>query len=491
MQKINIEFSKHRTNGFILDFLIKSLEVFQKDDTKTYQRFIKEDEISIQEYHDTQNTIISDILFTFFDSFKNKDYEYYEKLINEFFKFYNLYKLNNETLATSQKQLDFITIINVFIPFINRLLKYKIELSLIDSILPDEKENTIQKLFNLIQSTFNKGISLKEKILTILDKNLINYNLAKENYYNWIYGNNIPNNEHINLLSKLAEFSNKFSENELKILFMFAKLIQYLYSKSKEYFGVELTSLIIKHYKIISMINFLQESNKLDMLVNSFEINQIEQIKLYLEQYFYQSIDLLYMLDNFVKNNDYLNKTEDMKKYIHENRNKFDILYKIDEETFFNKIETILPIKYFDRSSVIGNFSDITIHDIDKNFYEFSQESSKLYSYVEPSNKKNEESETNFLEVLKKLENKFNLEKEPYSLFLKARYYAQKREYKKSTEYYLKALKYGKNTIGINIKDIIKEGLFVSAQNTRNEQIDLDKASSPFRKFYNEVQKSV
>ena len=301
MQKIKIEFSKHRTNGFILNFIIKSLERFQKNDSKTYQRFLNEDEISAQEYHDTQDTIISDILFTFFDSFKNKDYEYYEKLINEFFKFYNLYKLNNETLATSQKQLDFITIINVFIPFINhlffdRLLKYKIELSLIDSILPDEKENTIQKLFNLIQSTFNKGISLKEKILTILDKNLINYNLAKENYYNWIYGNNIPNNEHINLLSKLAEFSNKFSENELKILFIFAKLIQYLYSKSKEYFGVELTSLIIMHYKIISMINFLQVSNKLNIFINSCKAKNFEQIKIYLEQYFYQSMDLFYML---------------------------------------------------------------------------------------------------------------------------------------------------------------------------------------------------
>ena len=151
MQKIKIEFSKHRTNGFILNFIIKSLERFQKNDSKTYQRFLNEDEISAQEYHDTQDTIISDILFTFFDSFKNKDYEYYEKLINEFLTFYNLYKLNNETLDTSQKQLDFITIINVFIPFINhlffdRLLTYKIELSLIDSILPDEKENTIQKL---------------------------------------------------------------------------------------------------------------------------------------------------------------------------------------------------------------------------------------------------------------------------------------------------------------------------------------------------------
>ncbi|MFW3372288.1 ankyrin repeat domain-containing protein [Aliarcobacter butzleri] len=492
MQKINIEFSKHTTNGFILDFLIKSLEVFQKDDTKTYQRFIKEDEISAQEYHDTQDTIISDILFTFFDSFKNKDYEYYEKLINEFFKFYNLYKLNNETLATSQKQLDFITIINVFIPFINhlffdRLLKYKIELSLIDSILPDEKENTIQKLFKLLESTFEDKTNLKDAIYKILDDNDKNYNLVKEDYDNWINGKNIPNMTHLNILSELAKFSNKFSENELKILFIFAKLIQYLYSKSKEYFGLELTSSIIKHYKMISMISFLQVSNKLDMFVNSFEINQIEQIKLYLEQYFYQSMDLFYMLDYFVKNNDYLNKTEDMKKYIHENRNKFDILYKIDEKIFFNKIENILQITYFYRNSVVCDSSNITIQDIDKNFYEFSQESSKLYTYVEPTNKKNEKSETNFLEVLKKLENKYNLEEDPYSLFLKARYHAQKREYKESTEYYLKALKYGKNTVGINIKDIIKEGLFVSAQNTRNEQIDLDKASSPFRKFYNEA----
>ena len=140
-------------------------------------------------------------------------------------------------------------------------------------------------------------------------------------------------------------------------------------------------------------------------------------------------MDLFYMLDYFVKNNDYLNKTEDMKKYIHENRNKFDILYKIDEKTFFNKIENILPITYFYRNSVVCDSSNITIQDIAKNFYEFSQESSKLYIYVEPTNKKNEKSETNFLEVLKKLENKFNLEKEPYSLFLKARYYAQKREY--------------------------------------------------------------
>jgi len=494
VKKKEIKFSKHRTNGFILDFLVKSLDVYQKEDKlqKRYQEFIKEDEISAEEYSDTQNTIIEDILYKFFESRDCKEYKYFENMLNEFLSFYSLFKLNNETLATSQKQLDFIIVINLFIPFLSHLvfdrsLKYKKELGVIDSILPDKKENSIQKLFNLIQSSFNKEVNLKEKILTILDASYKDYNLAKENYNNWINGNNIPNEENINLLSQLAKYSNKFSENELKTLFQFGKLLQQLYSKSKEYFGIELTNLIVKHYKIISMISLLQISKKLELFLNRFNAKDYKPIELYLEQYYYNNFNLFYMLDYFVKSTDHPDKTKYIEEYILENRSKFGILYKINENTFFNKIETIFPIIYFDRNSVIGNFTNITIQDIDKNFYKFSQESSKLYEHVEPSNEKNEKSETNFLEALKKLENNFNLEKDPYSLFMKARFYAQKREYKKSTKYYLQALDYGKNSIGLNLKTIIKEGLFVSAQDTRKERLDLINAKSSFTKFYKEA----
>ncbi len=494
MQKKEIKFAKHRTNGFILDFLLKSLDIYQIEDKlqKRLQEFIKEGEIAVGEYYDTQNTIIEDVLYKFFGTTNSDEYRYFESLLKEFLSFYSLYKLNNETLATSQKQLDFIVIINLFIPFLSHVvfdksLRYKKDFAIIDYILPNEKENSIQKLFHLIKSTFKEDINLREKILKVLDENHKDYNLAKEDYDNWIKGNNVPNEEHILLLSQLAKYSDKFSENELRSLFRLAKLIQYLYSKFKKYFGVELTNLIVKHYKMISMISFLHVSKKLDIFVNSFKAKSLEHIEVYLEQFFYESAELFYMLDYFVKNDDYPNQTKDMKDYILENRNKFDILYKIDENTFFNKIETILPINYFDKTGVIGDFSNITIQDIDKDFYEFSQESSKLYSYVDPSNKKNEESETNFLEALKKLENKFNLEKDPYSLFLKARYHAQKREYKESTKYYLKALDYGKNSIGFNIKSIIREGLFVSAQETRKEQLDLINAKSSFTKFYKEA----
>lgn len=496
VQKKEIKFAKHRTNGFILDFLTKSLDVYQIEDKlqKRHQEFIKEGEIAAGEYYDTQNTIIEDVLYKFFGTTNSDEYRYFERLLKELLSFYSLYKLNNKTLATSQKQLDFIVIINLFIPFLSHLvfdssLKYKKELDLIVSILPDEKENSIQKLFNLIQTTFKDDVNLKKEIENLLEpkEKYRDYNRAKENYDNWVNGNNIPNEEHINLLSQLAIYSDKFSESELRILFQLAKLIQYLYSKSKEYLGVESTSLIVKHYKMISMISLLEVQKKLDIFVSNFKSRDLELIKIYLEQYFNESIELFYMLKYFVKNDDYPDKIREMKDYILENRSKFDILYKIDENTFFSKVETILPIKYFNKNNVISNFSNITIQDIDKDFYEFSQESSKLYEHIKPSNKKNEESETNFLEALKKLENRFNLEKDPYSLFLKARYYAQKRKYKESTKYYLQALDYGKNSIGLNIKTIIKEGLFVSAQDTRKEQLDLINAKSSFTKFYKEA----
>ncbi len=492
MQKIRIEFSKHRTNGFILDFLIKSLDIYQKDDTKTYQRFIKEDEISAQEYFDTQNKIIEDVLYTFFNSSNNKEYEYYEKLINEFLSFYNLYKLHNETLATSQKQLDFLIAINLFIPFLShlvfdRLLKQKRELTLIDSILPDEKENSIQKLFKLLESTFEENISLKDEIYKILDDNYKDYNLKKEDYNNWINGKNLPNREHINILSRLAKFSNKFSEIDLNTLFKIAKIIQYLYSKSKEYFGTELTNLLVKHYKTITMLSYLEITNKLEMFKQNLQTKESDLLELYLQQYYYNNFDLFYMLDYFVKNSDSSNKAKEMQEYILNNRNKFDILYKMEEESFIAKISSFLPIDFFYKDFDLSTVISIDEKDIDKTFFEYAQLTSKLYECVAPTNKKDEHTESKFFKALKEVEERFDIEYNPYCLFMKARFYAQKREYKKSTEYYLEALKYGKNVVGINMKDIIREGLFVSSQSTRNVQIDLDKASSPFRKFYNQA----
>lgn len=498
MQKRRINFAKYRNNGFILDFLIKGLEIYIKEEKlqKVYQRFVLEENISANEYFDTQNTIIEDILYILFENRESEEYRYFEELAKEFLSYFSLYKLHSETLTTSQKQLDFITIVNLIIPFFSHLifdksLKYKKDLFLIKSILPDEKKNSIQKLFKLLENSFEGKTSLKKEIYKILDDEYKNYNLIKEDFNNWITGNNFPSQEHINLLLQLAKYSKNISEKELKILFQIAKIIHYLFSKSKEYFGMELTVLLVEHFKMINMISFFELSGNLNIfketLKKEVSLEIYESFELYLENYYHNNFDLFYMLDYFTKNSDTPNKSKDMLEYIKENEKNFDILYKINEKTFFDKIESILPVKYFNKNIITTNFIGLTINDIDKNFFEFSQLSSKLYEYVEPANKKGEEYEQNFLDCLKKLEEKFDTTEEPYSLFMKARFFAQKKEYKKSTDYYLQALRFGKNSIGIAIKDIIREGLFVSAQDTRKEQLDLINAKSSFTKFYKEA----
>jgi hypothetical protein len=100
---------------------------------------------------------------------------------------------------------------------------------------------------------------------------------------------------------------------------------------------------------------------------------------------------------------------------------------------------------------------------------------------------KTQELENTLIENFTKFEANYNIENNPYYSFLKARYYAQKRKYKEATKHYIVALIYGKNCMGMHIQFIIKEGLFVSAQDTREKQVDLINAKSNFTEFYKEA----
>ena len=104
-----------------------------------------------------------------------------------------------------------------------------------------------------------------------------------------------------------------------------------------------------------------------------------------------------------------------------------------------------------------------------------------------PSALKSVKLEEELLCDIDKIISLYDIENDPYFSFFYARYWAQKREYKKATELYLTALKYGKNCMGDHMKSIIKEGLIVSAQDTRKKQIDLINAKSSFTKFYKEA----
>ena len=99
-----------------MDLVIKGLSIEQKEEKlqKVYQRFVKEEDIASEEYHDTLNIIISDILYQFLDGYENPKYKYFEKEIKELLSVYNYIKVNTETLAIPQKELDFIIFLKAF-----------------------------------------------------------------------------------------------------------------------------------------------------------------------------------------------------------------------------------------------------------------------------------------------------------------------------------------------------------------------------------------
>ncbi len=202
-QKIDIRFAKHRTNGFILNFLVKALEIQQKDQSyqKIYQRFIKEDEISADEYEDTLRTIVEDILHHFFEDRKKSNYEFYENHVYQLLSYYSRYKLNNETLAASQKQLDFITLINIFIPLLRLSIHDKKQQMVIDSILPALSKNSFQNLFELIEKSFtDKSSSISDNLYELLDQKALGYDSINKTINNWLKGLTTPNIDNVNEL---------------------------------------------------------------------------------------------------------------------------------------------------------------------------------------------------------------------------------------------------------------------------------------------------
>ena len=430
MQKRDINFARHRTNGFILDFIVKALDVEQKDKAyqKIYQRFVKEENISVDEYNDTLNTILEDLLHNFFEKHNENNYKFIDNYIKELLSYYSKYKLYNETLATSQKQLDLITIKNLFIPFVRLSIKDKKTLMIVERILPDSTKNPLQKLFSIIEESFIDKELMEEKLYALINKKPIGYDSVNKSITHWLYGKSIPHIANVKILVDLYKYSKEFSKEELNFYFKIAKILDYLYKKSIKYFGEEKTILFIKDFR-----NKNIDTNDKSCV----EFLQLKALK----------------SDKYIKDENKI-----IKSYIEKNRKKVDLLYKVNE---------------------------VGMPDMD--FYNYSNKLAKLFELTHPQNKKTNDSETLYKKLQIEFKNRYTIDNNPYFQFVEARYFAQKREYKKSVECYLSALRNGKNVMGEFFKVVCEEGLIVSSLVTRETKIDLTNAKSSFTKFYKEA----
>ncbi len=497
IQKIKTLFARYRKNGYLLDFLVKGLGVEQKqvEVQKRYQRFVKEENISNQEYHDTMNTMVYDILHSFFKDNDNKAFIFVERFIKEYFFYMNIFKTTNETLRCSQKQLDFITITADFIPMLSILTVEFDQKNIIRDILPTEHFTSIQKLFIRIEQSFRiKNQKLDKLLFEILNQDSVKdtgYDTILKDINNWLSGEHVPDNRHILMIvSELALHSKEFDENELLIYFKLSKVIQNTYNRAVHYFGKELTQLLIEHFvfliELLPYHNICPTVGEFERRVNNkYPHAGKDFISRYSNMYLYVTFDLYTIITESIrKKEDYYDSTQKQRylKLIKENYKYLEILYKIEQEVFFQEIHTILPIRLFMKQMSVDALNDI--HELPN---VRSEKLASMYILTLLGAEKTAEQETSFLKEINQFIKLYDIDEDPYIAFIQARYYAQKRNYKKATEHYLIALKYGKNCMGVHLKSIINEGLIVSAQDTRKKQIDLINAKSPFTKFYKEA----
>jgi ankyrin repeat protein len=366
------QYAKYPTRGKIIDFFMKGLEIEYTNDAdrKRYQRFVKEENITIDEYNEVFEYCIEAILDEIVSD--EKIISQIKQRVNAFFESYIKEVQTVECYNTTQKYLNNYLLAEFFIPFsinfspkISRLLHFKKEkismLQFFFQVIQTRKQLNIYLFKNFL---FNELDRLTNKEKT--DKTLI------QDIENWTKGSNYPDNSHILLLAKIFSKILTLDKKTIKQMLMIDKIIYNLDSK------------------IVDEIFSIQ--------TNSYSKNEPNLIP--------QEIAL-----------------------------KMYELYKI---TDIDKEKSI---------------------DIEYYFYKISSE-------------------------LEKKGYSINI---PYIALSHARFQAQRKNFKEATKLYLKALKNGKNSLGIYYQLVIKEGLVVSAQITRKNILTLDNAKSPFVKFYKEA----
>lgn len=213
VQKLHYIPAKYPTIGEIIDFFMKNLEIeFINDaDRKRYQRFIKEENITIDEYNELLEYCIDNILD---EIVNNKEQNKQKVRVRAFFENYKREVQKEECYHTSQKYLNRYLLQKFFLPFsihfsvwIQRLLQLK-----------KEQRSILGMYFQFVQqrNQLNRN-AFREFIFKELD-NLTHQEKSDktliQDIENWLTGSIYPNNNHIKILAQF--FSNTLCMNKVE-----------------------------------------------------------------------------------------------------------------------------------------------------------------------------------------------------------------------------------------------------------------------------------
>lgn len=550
-QKIKMDFAKHRSNGFVVDLVCKGLDFSVESISgvvrKDWERLKKEDEITSEHYTIILNKVCEAVVGELFSLDKEKSNEsdkqiqFFNSLVKEFLRYYNQYKSCVETLGAGQKQLDFIAISVFFIPFVAHAISHNttIEPFIIDRILSSSSKTAVENVFEFIDYKLtqqNPPKNLKECLRNILNPEYEKrqrkegkeiHNTPYKNINRWLNDKKLPSLEYIKQIAKIGEHCENLSYRQIEVLLKFARIIQYLYNKAKDYFGEDLANLLVEHFRLISAINFIKiyttistrNDDIFEIMINEMCKKLPESISMllhnYLNYYYFNPLFDFFLHKHIEMQGIYSEELKQQEKKYFANIEKFiGLTTQINETNFFEKIDFFLPVlhfvpknpndfdikdwqKYFEtrRESFLNPYKDeVKIPNneeltnmLNKDFIHYAELTKDLLPLTFPQRQKQAGDEIKFKEILQQIQEKYDISEDPYICFMQARFYAQKLDLLKANEFYLKALEYGKNVVGENIKSVIQEGLVVSAQLALKDSVGLKQGKSYFTKFYKEA----
>ena len=377
MQKTSETHAKFPTRGKLIDYFMKNLEIQYTNDAdrKRYQRFVNEENITINEYNEVLEYCIDSIL----------DELLIDKVliasaktsINTFLVNYMKNITEVEIFRYTQESINPVLKTSIFLPFLIFFNHYYIKVDV--AIFSTSNNSPLKNIFNLLNQEDLASFLFHK--LDILTDNQKADETLHQNINNWLTAKNYPNRKYQKHLSDIFSKILSIDIRHIEQLFIVGKLLSEMEHLKKEELDLNSSS--------------FSTSKELEKKIEDICEPQLNNIRPLL-------LDL-YSLSHL--------KNE----------------------------KTIVRIKRFEKSL----------------------EKLKLQGYT--------------------------AENSPYIALAQARLYAQQKEFKNSKKYYLLALTNAKNSLGIYYVDIIKEGLIVSAQITREKSLTLDNSKSPFVKFYKEA----
>lgn len=511
--------------------LCKILEI-SRYGSKELERFRKNDELSLRAYGGMRDTLIKRIAFVL----RTDDPHSLEAILGNALEYYEKYCGHIETLGASQKQLDFATLVHFVIPLVAPLFEYitdsKHKGLIIDRILPEiiREQSAVQKALILIANNVdlkkyceisgdrnsfeNIGYS---KILTTL---LINANNAQaqnardiksdetlgKSVANWLNGSHKPNYESIQDISQIASYCENLSPAQISSLLHIAKLVDSFFNWAGKYFGKELCEVLIAHYRLMNVFGVLESRELLEQVLNACasQERRAENALNTLVNYYGHRIFAICMLKN-------INQIpqEALKNFAKQLGYRFHIAHK----HYFEYIDFFVPSRAFaptcgdkildceiylqscmqaltNPKHIISLTEPQILELLDKSFESYAKAQGKLFTACLPDKPLNEKAFEDGLEEVKSLNAYKN---DPYLHFMQGRFYAhkarnshtkQKELLKLAQEHYLNALEYGKGVMGENYKKVVEEGIAVSANLTRQNELDVNNAKAPLSKFY-------